>query len=65
MDYAVLWVFLSALKLVLWNMYIPVTTGRYLLRTSHMQFSFLTQYSIKLNRLAGFGVPQFASLRQE
>ena len=87
MDYAVLWVFLPAVKPVLLNIYymmisfffllqcwrtrnfdrsqIPVTTGRFLLRKSYMQFSYLPQYSIKLNILAGSGVPQFASLQQE
>ena len=42
----------------------PVTTGGFELRISCIQSSYLTHYAIRPNRLGGFGVPEFATLRQ-
>ena len=44
---------------------IPVTTGRFVLRTPNIQCSYLTHYAIRLDRLSLFGVLQFATLQQE
>ena len=44
---------------------IPVTTGGFELRISCIQSSYLTLYAIKLHRLGGFGVPEFATSQQE
>ena len=44
---------------------IPVTTGEFELQISCIRSSYLTHYAIRPNRLGRFGVPEFATLRQE
>ena len=44
---------------------IPVTTRGFELRISCICSSYLTQQAIRPKRLDGFGVPEFATLRQE
>ena len=44
---------------------IPVTTGGFKLRISCIRSSYLTYWAIRPNRFGGFGVPEFATLRQE
>ena len=34
-------------------------------QTSYMQFSYRTHWSIRSNKLGGFGVPKLATFRQE
>ena len=44
---------------------IPETIGGFKLRISCIQSRYLTHQAIRPNRLGGFGVPEFATLRQE
>ena len=44
---------------------IAVATGGFELQISYIRSSYLTHQVIKSNRLGGFGVPEFAILRQE
>ena len=44
---------------------IPLTTGRIELRISCIRSSYLTHQAVRPNRLSGFGVPKFATLRKE
>ena len=44
---------------------IPLTTGGFELQISCIRSSYLTHYAIRPNRLGRFGVPEFATLRQE
>ena len=44
---------------------IPVATGGCELQISCIRCSYLTHQAIRPNRLGGFGVPKFATLRQE
>ena len=43
----------------------PVTTGGFKQRIFDRRSSYLTHQAIGPNRLGGFGVPEFATLRQE
>ena len=44
---------------------ISVTTGEFERRISSILCSYLTNQAIRLKKLGGFGVPEFATLRQE
>ena len=44
---------------------IPVTTGQFKLRISCIKTSYLTHQAMRPNRLEGFRVPAFATLRQQ
>ena len=44
---------------------IPATTGGFELRVSCIRSSYLTRQAIRPNKLDGFGVSKFATLRQE
>ena len=44
---------------------IPMTTGKFELRLSYIRSSYLIHWVIRPKRLDGFGVPEFATTRQE
>ena len=44
---------------------IPMTIGKFELRLSYIRSSYLIHWVIRPKRLGGFGVPEFATTRQD